>query len=251
MYRLLFLCLLFLTGCNGCTNLKQKVGLESAPTESEKLEDEKQRLEEEKRLLEEKHKLEEEKQRLEDEKRLLKEQQLKDASQLVQKIAEQLKANAKSGFPRTEGAKNSSGDWVISSLELDPWGNSIQIVYQQEMWDEIATVRSAGPDGKLDTIDDITQVRQTTNSNGILHGMTWKAWAIIIWIGMGILALFFSVGVVKQRKVDGKSHKHAHPLIFIVAVMIFGPLAFIIFGLQLVGTVLGVAGDVFDNFDLE
>jgi hypothetical protein len=164
MYRLLFVFCLFLTGCNGC-DVRNKIGL--GPTTSDEVaivekEDKEKKLEEDrKRLEEEKQRLEEDRKRLEEEKRRHKEQQLKDADLLMQKTTEQLQTTATSdGFIRQDGLN-----------ELDPWGNPLKIDFQQEWFDEIATIRSAGPDGKMNTTDDLLrrQNLQKRAEVGILH----------------------------------------------------------------------------------
>lgn len=242
MKRLLFLSFLLFTGCNGCEGLKKKVGLGNDEQIVESKEDKEKRLEEEKQKLEEeKKRLEEEKQRLAEEKKRFKEQQLRDADALVQEMAEHLQKNATSkGFTRIEGA-----------TELDPWGNALRIDYSQDWFDEIATIRSAGPDGKMDTFDDIIRTKKTSNVNGILHGMGWIAWLVLIWLATGIFAILFSVGIANHRRGKGLSHKHKHPLVFLLAVAIFAPVLFLIFGLQLTGSVLGFVGDFFDGFDFD
>lgn len=218
MYRLFLFSFLLLTGCNGCDGLKKKVGLGNDNPEPITVEEEKQKLEEEKK------KIEEERVRLEEDKKRAKEQQLRDGDALVQEVANQLEQKAgTNGFPRLEGA-----------LELDPWGNSLKIEYSQEWFHEIATVRSAGPDGKMGTLDDIIRTRKTSNVNGILRGMGWGVWVVIIWVIAWILALLFSTGINHRRKGKGE-FEQTHPFIYLLAVFIFAPFAFLVFGAQLVG----------------
>lgn len=219
---------LFLTGCGGgCEKAKNAVGI------SEDAETLKQRAEEKKKELEEQKKKE-----LEEKK--LKEQQLKDADALVHSTAESLAAKADGGFPRHEGL-----------TELDPWGNQLKIDYRQEWFEEIMVVRSAGPDGKFNTADDLTRTRKTSHASGILQGISTFGWIAIIWVLTGVLAFLLSAGVGRNRRAHGKSSRHKSPVGFIVATILLAPLVFIVYGIQFIGGIFGATGDFFDGFDFD
>jgi len=206
----------FLTGCSGgCEKTKNLVGL--SPSEDPEVV--KQRLVEEKKQ---------------------KEQQLKEADSLVQKWADQLSVSAGNGFSRQEGL-----------LELDPWGNSLRIDYRQEWFEEVMVVRSSGPDGKYDTVDDLVRTRRASNPGGILSGISGWCWFLIIWVFTGILSFCFAAGVGHNRKSRGKGSRHKNPVGFVIATILFAPLMMMIYGLQYVGGVLGVAGEFFDGFDFD
>lgn len=68
-------------------------------------------------------------------KREAREQQLKEADFLVQKWADKLQTNSSGGFVHHEGL-----------TDVDPWGQQLRIDYKQDWFNEVATVRSAGPD---------------------------------------------------------------------------------------------------------
>ncbi len=231
MNRLLvFLLCLSMTGCSGGCNMdkaKKAVGLgPSTPTVEE--------------IKAEQEAKEAERLRLEAE-RAKKAQDLKDADALVAKYADQLQHNATSdGFPRAEGV-----------VDLDPWGNPLQFDYKQEWFTEYVTVRSAGPDGNFGTVDDLIRTRKTGNVSGLFSGLPTWAWMVGVWCGTGILAFLFNTGIRQRRKASGKTHRHAHPFVFVIAVMVFAPLMFILYGLQFVGGVLGASGDFFDGFEFE
>ncbi len=218
-YLILFLSF-FLTGCSGgCEKAKNVVGLESKTTPEDP---------------------ETAKQRAADEKKL-KEQQLKDADALVHKWAEQLQSNASSsGFPRQEGL-----------IEQDPWGNPLRIDYRQEWFDEVVVVRSAGPDGKMDTVDDLTRTRKTSNAGGVLRGISFWGWVAIIWLTTGVLSFLLAAGIGNNRKNHGKSANHKNVLAFALVTILLAPLMFILYGLQFLGGVLGMTGDFFDGFDFD
>jgi hypothetical protein len=167
--------------------------------------------------------------------------QLKEADQLVARYAEETEKNATSGgFKRSEGLR-----------DPDPWGNQIKIDYHQEWFQEVATVRSAGPDGKFETSDDLTRVRQTSNPAGILKGISGFGWFCIVWVLCGLLAYSASVGVAHHRQAKGKSGKHRSPLLFTIILILLAPLALIVYGLQFLGGALGASGDFFDGFEFD
>lgn len=180
------------------------------------------------------------KQRLADEKQL-KENQLKEGDALVQKWADQLvKTATDEGFPRQEGL-----------IDLDPWGNPLRIDYRQEWFNEIAIIRSAGPDGKYDTVDDLIRTRKASNPSGILHGINTAGWLGIIWISTGLLSFLFAAGIGNNRRNKGKSSKHRNPIAFFIATLLLAPLVVFIYGLQYIGGALGAAGDFFDGFEFD
>jgi hypothetical protein len=55
--------------------------------------------------------------------------------------------------------------------ELDPWGTPLTVMYSQGGFAERLVVRSAGPDGKLHTSDDIVAQRHAVNLKGVGHGV--------------------------------------------------------------------------------
>ena len=230
---------LFLTGCSGgCEKAKSVVGVGEKPTPTpEDPEVAKQRAIDEKKQKEE-EKRQKELQAIEEKK--LKEQQLKDGDALVHKWAEQLATNANDGFPRQEGL-----------IELDPWGNPLRIDYRQEWFSEIAVVRSAGPDGKYDTVDDLTRTRKASNPAGVFRGLGFWGWLILIWISTGLLAFLFSFGIRNNRRHRGKNPHHKNVIAFALLTILLAPLVVIIYGIQYVGGALGAAGDFFDGFEFD
>jgi hypothetical protein len=55
--------------------------------------------------------------------------------------------------------------------EADPWGQNLRIRYSQDGLGESLTVCSAGPDGEIDTVDDLRVVRIAANLKGIGLGV--------------------------------------------------------------------------------
>ena len=162
--------------------------------------------------------------------------QLKDADVLVQRCADEL--------------QNSDGSFKKeTSPVLDPWGNVIKVDYKQDWFTEIATVSSAGPDGKFDTADDLKRVRSTSNPAGVFNGLPTWVWIATAWLSCGMLALLLGSGISHRREARGKSTKR-QPLLYVLAIIIAAPLVFVIHVLQFFGGLV-FEGEFFDGFDFE
>ena len=59
--------------------------------------------------------------------------------------------------------------------EVDPWGTALEVRYSQGGIAETVTVRSAGPDRKLRTDDDIVAQRMAANLKGVGEGIKKNA----------------------------------------------------------------------------
>jgi hypothetical protein len=84
------------------------------------------------------------------------------------------------------GDKQSRGNGFVhheGRTELDPWGNLLQFEYTQVNLKEFIILRSLGPDGQLDTEDDLVRKNHATNYSGMFKGLNRK----------GAIALFCSV----------------------------------------------------------
>jgi len=55
--------------------------------------------------------------------------------------------------------------------ETDPWGRPLTVSYTRDGLSETLVVRSAGPDGKSHTADDVTAQRMAANLKGIGEGV--------------------------------------------------------------------------------
>ncbi|HUT90861.1 MAG TPA: hypothetical protein VMY37_15255 [Thermoguttaceae bacterium] len=55
--------------------------------------------------------------------------------------------------------------------ETDPWGKPLMVSYTQDGLSETLVVRSAGPDGRSHTADDVTAQRMAANLKGIGEGV--------------------------------------------------------------------------------
>lgn len=146
---------------------------------------------------------------------------LKNGDMLVAKWAE---------YVETKGTKHHEG-----ITDVDPWGEQILITYKQEWFNEIATIKSAGPDTKFNTSDDLIRVRTIYNPSGILKGIDTVGWLIVLWVLSGICVLFFSNSIYIYRKTHNKrrirDREHLHQLEYVI-MLIFAPIFCIILGLQ-------------------
>jgi len=59
--------------------------------------------------------------------------------------------------------------------KADPWGTPLEVTYSQGGIAEIVRVRSAGPDRKFDTTDDIQAQRMAANLKGVGEGIKKNA----------------------------------------------------------------------------
>jgi hypothetical protein len=176
-------------------------------------------------------------------------EQMKAADELVARWAERLKPAASGGFERHQGL-----------TETDPWGNYIRISFDQEWFTEVATVRSAGPDGKFETTDDLTRTRQTSNAWGILSGISTGAYVIVGWLLAGVLSVLLSAGLESKRRrraaADGKrkAPRRRHPVLAGLLSIVFAPLALLFYGFMWLGISLvdwcDWDVDFFDDFDI-
>lgn len=140
---------------------------------------------------------------------------------------------------------------VEGLTDVDPWGNTITVHYEQKWFNEVATVRSSGPDQKPNTADDLVRTRTYPNPSGILGGISGFGWFLMIWVGCAVLAFFASAGVAHNRRSSGKSGKHRHPFAFFLVIVILAPFALLVYGLQFLGGALGASGDFFDGFEFD
>lgn len=172
---------------------------------------------------------------------------IKEADQLVQKWADSVEPSSSGGFIHREGI-----------TEMDPWGNFIKLSYQQDWFNEIATIRSAGPDGKFNTADDLMRERSTSNSWGVLRGVPTWLYVVGGWLGAGLLACVLAAGLKSRRRRRGKRRKtkqRLHPVAAAFVTVIFGGLSLLFYGFMFIGIVtvdlFGADIDFFDNFDFD
>jgi hypothetical protein len=171
----------------------------------------------------------------------LEQKKLKDGDVMVSRWADNVESTASnSGFKHNEGL-----------TETDPWGQQIKIEYKQDWTKEVATVRSAGPDGVFHTSDDLVRVRISNNPLGLIDGIPPGGWLAIIWISCGIITLVFASGLSRRRSAKGKPAKHGQPIAFAAITILLAPLVAMIYGIQFVGGALGADGDFFDGFDFD
>jgi hypothetical protein len=163
--------------------------------------------------------------------------QMKDADLMVQRYADELPQNPDGGFKKE------------TSPVLDPWGNVIKVDYTQDWFTEIATISSAGPDGKFDTTDDLKRVRTASNPAGVFNGLPTWVWIVTAWISCGMLALLLGSGISHRRKASGKSTKR-QPLLYGLVILVAAPLVLFVHVLQFFGG-LAFEGEFFDGFDFE
>lgn len=164
------------------------------------------------------------------------EQQLKEADFLVQKWADKLQTNSSGGFVHHEGL-----------TDVDPWGQQLRIDYKQDWFNEVATVRSAGPDTWFDTSDDLVRTKTVSNALAFYKGMSPLAWIGIVWVGSAIGAFIFSSGISHRREAKGKPRRSQHPIGFVLGTMFLAPFALLLFGFQFIGGVFGADGGFFDG----
>jgi len=141
-------------------------------------------------------------------------------------------------------------------LDVDPWGNNLKAEYSQKGTQEILTVRSAGPDGIYSNQDDIVHSKELQNLYGWAFGENSWLPVVLIWLGVGFLANCLAFAVNRNKK---DKDKQALNWFKIIAIVIFAPLAIILYGLYFLVMVLGsVIGldppdidiDVFPDIDL-
>lgn len=167
-------------------------------------------------------------------------EELRQADSLVASLADSLKSDSiNDGFIHPEG------------IELDPWGNKLEIKYSQEWFQEIATVISYGPDEVAGTVDDLVRTRKTYHLNGIFSGIPVFGWVLSIWLLCSFLSFYFSNRIGKRRLRKGKSNHHRNDVLFALVSIGLAPLCVLIYGLQLVGGALGATGEFFDGFDFD
>ena len=181
---------------------------------------------------------------------------MEEADSLVAKYADELSRDkaAGGGFVRQEGMK-----------PHDPWGQVLEVSYEQDWTTERLTVRSLGPDGRSGTADDLVRVRETSNVSGVLSGIPWGISFVFVWVGLGILALLFSTllnggrsrkkRATLKKKNDARTYRRRrnHPVLSTLAICVLGPLSCLFYGFMLLGfgltSVTGFDFDFFDDFD--
>jgi hypothetical protein len=171
------------------------------------------------------------------------------------------------GFAKQLGEKTSSSGGFIRHEGLtpaDPWGNRLTVSYEQVWATEVLTVRSSGPDQRMENGDDLVRVKETSNFGGILSGIPTGYAFLFGWLGLGVLACLLSslLSFGRQRK-DTRRGGVAHParrrrirrypVLGFFATCLAGPLAFAFYGFMLAGfavtSLFGADFDFFDDFD--
>jgi hypothetical protein len=217
MKRTFLLLALLLTGCDGgCNKIKKTVGLEVPPEDVQKQQDDERRAREEAQ------------------------KRLKDADALVLSFTERVaqQTDPSGGFKHHEGL-----------TESDPWGTNLKVDYRQEGTSEIVTVRSAGPDTRFDTQDDLVRTRMVSNFWGFHRGLSGLQWILAVWIASAVFGTLLYLLVGSQRVSHGKRRKHPVAGVFILCLL--GPIALLFLAFSAVAGVLGEGVD-FDlgDFDL-
>lgn len=164
-------------------------------------------------------------------------QQLREADVLVSKWTE-----------KTQGSSVFGGfsEHVEGLTDFDPWGQPIRVEYHQDGFNEVAVIKSAGPDGIFDTLDDIARSRKVLNIFGNPFYLFLGGWFACI-----VLAFSFSTGVSNRRVKHGKSGHHRHPAAFVFTTLCLAPLVAALYGVQFFGGAMGFTGDFFDGFDFD
>jgi hypothetical protein len=216
LYGVLFC--FFITGCSGdfgCSKVKQTIGWKSEDLSPE---DRQKQADEEKRKREEAQ------------------QRLKDADTLVHSFTERNgQPDSGGGFKHFEGL-----------TDADPWGNQLKVIYHQDGTNEIMTVRSAGPDGVFDNSDDLVRTRTASNFWGFHKGLTFWQWVGLVWAGSAILGTILYVFVGARRTKNRK-----HPLGGFVLLLIFGPIALVMYAIVTLFSIFGVVDFDFDLGDFD
>lgn len=101
---------------------------------------------------------------------------LVDGDALVQKWADKLQPSPGAKIVRHEGL-----------TEVDPWGKHVRLTYTEAQGMDKLNVRSAGPDGKFDTPDDLVRDRQAQADRVASHSSIWPY--VGIWLVLGLVAL--------------------------------------------------------------
>lgn len=165
-------------------------------------------------------------------------QQLKDADVLVSKWADKTQGSNTFG--------NGFSEHVEGLTDFDPWGKPIRVEYRQDGFSEVAMIKSAGPDGTFDTLDDISRSRKVLNIFG-----NPLSWFLSVWFVCAVMAFSFSAGVSNRRVKHGKSGHHRHPAAFVLMTTCLAPLFAMLYGIQFLGGAMGCTGDFFDGFDFD
>ncbi len=186
--------------------------------------------------------------------RLLKQEQ---GDKLVAEFSEKLERQTQSsgGYVHHEGLTPD-----------DPWGNRLQVTYSQRWSKEVLTVRSAGPDGRFETDDDLVRIRETNNVMGTLSGIPSLVFWLVFWPLLGVFAYWLSTVLSSRREKkrmaklakqgDSRTYrrKRKHPFLSLLAMAVLGPIACVFYGFMLIGFLLSnlvsMDFDFFDDFDI-
>lgn len=215
--KLLWFVLIFclsVAGCNWVSDIKIKVADTIDPPTPEEIEARKKQEQEEKQR---------------------KIQMIKDADALVQTWADKLhtKTDKNGGYIRHEGL-----------TEADPWGKFIKIAYHQDVWEEVLTVTSPGPDRIYGTRDDLVRERRTTNFYGIWSGLTVETKFVIMWSSFAIVSFFLSLLLASKRHKRNKVVGTHDVSDYLLLSVFFAPFAYLYTCFMLLGL------SVVETFDL-
>ena len=145
-------------------------------------------------------------------------QKIKDADALVQDWAEDLhsKTDKAGGYLHHEGL-----------TESDPWGQFLEVQYRQDVWHEVLTVTSPGPDHRMGTHDDLIRERRFLNVLGVFSGVSAGVIVLVAWPLVALLAFFLFILIESKRKKRGKSKKERNVALAIFCSLAFAPVVFL------------------------
>lgn len=129
--------------------------------------------------------------------------------------------------------------------EVDAWGNFLVVEYSQVNFRQVLTLRSAGPDGKFNTPDDLVRHSDTPNAWNILAGLSGWTWFFLIWG----LSVFLAICLYASMH---KNTPRKHPKLGLVFILMLGPIALVIYLIKAFAAAGGaIAGSDFSiDFDL-
>lgn len=162
-------------------------------------------------------------------------QKMLDADKQVNDLAAQLTemTSPSGGFVHHQGL-----------APVDPWGNWLKITYAQVWSKELLTVRSAGPDQRMDSDDDLVRVMETSNLAGIVSGIPTGCIVLAGWLWFGLLACACSSLLCRGRRgnftvrggtvsMNNNPYNRRSPAARYFIALLAGPLAFAFWGLML------------------
>lgn len=160
----------------------------------------------------------EERRQAEEAAKLQKVKRIKTADSMVQSWTEDLhsKVDSNGGYTHHEGV-----------TEADPWGKFLKVDYHQDVWHEVLTVTSAGPDQRFGTSDDLSRERKVMNLMGIFYGVSTGVLVFIGWFALAIFSFLLFVMIESKRKKRGKSNKARNMGLAVFTSIMFAPIVFL------------------------